>query len=135
MGSQVLHLITLLALDSYLKSRLRRNGLTPEINNLSSTFDWSQSDVNVNSHIVLYLRPYYIISHNSRCGYIIGTLKYKFGLKSRWRMGKNGLRLINFFGCKRRKFTSGVYNLHKINSFVEVMASILFSLRVTKVNS
>jgi hypothetical protein len=34
--------------------------LMPEINNLSSTFDWSQYDVNVNSHIdILSASIYY----------------------------------------------------------------------------
>jgi hypothetical protein len=34
-------------------------------------------------HISIFcLRPY-IISHNSQCGYIIGTLKHIFGLKLR----------------------------------------------------
>jgi hypothetical protein len=63
--------------------------LTSEINNLSSTFDGSQSDVNVNSHNDLYLRPY-IISHNLQYGYIIGTLKHKFGLRLQREMGENG---------------------------------------------
>jgi hypothetical protein len=49
---------------------------------------------------IFYLRPY-IISHNSQCGYIIGTLKYKFGLKLQRRVGKNGLRLIIDFEHKR----------------------------------
>jgi hypothetical protein len=47
----------------------------------------------ISIHIsIFYLRPY-IISQISQCGYIIGTLKHKLGLKLRWRMGKNGLRL------------------------------------------
>jgi hypothetical protein len=36
---------------------------------------------------IFYLRPY-IISHNSQRGYIIGTLKHKFGLKLQRRIGK-----------------------------------------------
>jgi hypothetical protein len=56
--------------------------ITPEINNLSSAFDWSQSDVNVNSHIDLLSTSIYYKSQ-LKCGYINGTLKYKFGLKLR----------------------------------------------------
>jgi hypothetical protein len=62
-----------------------RCSLTAEINILALTFDCSQSD---------------ILSHNSQFGYVIGTLKHKFGLKLRWRMSKNGLRLIINFGRK-----------------------------------
>jgi hypothetical protein len=54
----------------------RKRRLTAEINNLSSTLDCSQSDVNVNSHIDLQ-------SSNSQSGNIIGTLKHNFGLKLR----------------------------------------------------
>jgi hypothetical protein len=67
--------------------------LTTEIIN------YHQSLITVNpmsmlTHIsIFYLRPY-IISHNSQSGYIMGTLKHKFGLKLRWRIGKNGSRLI-----------------------------------------
>jgi hypothetical protein len=43
---------------------------------------------------IFYLRPY-VISHNSQWGYIIGTLKYKFGLKLRW--------LVAFYDIHARK--------------------------------
>jgi hypothetical protein len=59
---------------------------------------------------IFYLRPY-IISHNSQYGHIIGTLKNKFGLKMRWRMGRNGLRLIINFG---RKWDTGMKKKKKV---------------------
>jgi hypothetical protein len=40
----------------FISTVLQKLVLTPEINNLSSNFDWSQSDVNVNSHINLLSR-------------------------------------------------------------------------------
>jgi hypothetical protein len=43
-----------------------------------------------------YRSSFCVHCHNSQCGYIIGTLKHNFGLKLPWRMGKNGLRLINY---------------------------------------
>jgi hypothetical protein len=70
-------------------------GLMAEINNLSKVEPYIEVNMmSMSIHIsIFYLRPY-VISHNSQCGYIIGTLKRKMGLKLQWRIGKNELRLI-----------------------------------------
>jgi hypothetical protein len=92
--------------------------------------------MSMSNHIsISYLRPY-TIRHNSQCRYFIGTLKHELGWKLRWRMGKNGLRLIINF---RRKcvilytlinFTGGIVN----KNWVIVVQYIVSSLMSNKRN-